>query len=198
VLPLPTRVCAADLPPDGPSGAVWVGLGGAYGTPVALPVEEGRPVAVVGPHGSGRSTALAHIRRRLEDAGRAVLAVGGSQSVDWAEILAALEDGAVVIADDVEGIAGAAPSALPSRGTLVASYSTATAAAFRPPTPLFHARPRGVLLWPSHPGGSSAFGAGRGGAAPVELTGPRAADPPGRGRLVAGGRSYSVQLAAAN
>ncbi|MDR1118188.1 MAG: hypothetical protein LBL01_02670, partial [Bifidobacteriaceae bacterium] len=65
VLPLPTRVCAADLPPDGPSGSVWVGLGGAYGTPVALPVEEGRPVAVVGPHGSGRSTALAHIRRRL-------------------------------------------------------------------------------------------------------------------------------------
>jgi energy-coupling factor transporter ATP-binding protein EcfA2 len=175
---------------------VWVGLGGAYGAPLALPVEDGRPVAIVGPHGSGRSTTLAHLRRRLDAAGRNAVALSGHNGAEWPDVVDALEAGAVVLLDDLEAAGGPPPGRLPTAGTLVAAYTTATATTFRPPTQLFHTHPLGVLLWSGQPGSGAAFGAGRNGAPPVELTGPRAAEPPGRGRLVLGGRSYSVQLAA--
>ncbi|MDR2453097.1 MAG: hypothetical protein LBD51_00740, partial [Bifidobacteriaceae bacterium] len=111
---------------------------------------------------------------------------------EWGEIQSALETGALVLVDDVEAVGGPPPAALPARGVLVAAYTTATALAFRPPTQLFHRHPLGVVLW-SRPGGAgAAFGPGR--AAGLELAGPRAPEPPGRGRLVVGGQSYPVQL----
>ncbi|MDR2454311.1 MAG: hypothetical protein LBD51_07185, partial [Bifidobacteriaceae bacterium] len=74
--PLPRRVAAGDLPPSGPGWPLWLGLGGQLGTPLGLPLRDGRPVAVIGPHGSGRSTALDRIGRRAAAQGRQVLVAG--------------------------------------------------------------------------------------------------------------------------
>jgi S-DNA-T family DNA segregation ATPase FtsK/SpoIIIE len=193
VLPLPQRVTDEDLPPNAADAPVWIGLGGPCATPLGLPVEPGLPVGIVGPHGSGRSTALAHLRRRLEAVGRDVRPLTSQDG--WPAVTAALSDGAIALVDDLDSLRSP-PFALPATGTLIASYTTASAAALRPPTPLFHARPRGVVLWPSQPGSGAAFGPGRAAQGAVELTGGRGPEPPGRGRLVLGGRSYPVQLAA--
>jgi S-DNA-T family DNA segregation ATPase FtsK/SpoIIIE len=196
VLPLPRRVSPEDLPPTSPGGPVWIGLGGAYATPVALTLEPGRPVAIVGPHGSGRSTALLRLHERLQSAAWPVHFTTPAQGATWHEVLSALTAGAVALVDDLETMPPPAPPVLPATGTLIASYTTAAAAAFRPPTQLFHAHPRGVVLWSGQAGSSAVFGPGRLGLPAVELVGPRRAEPPGRGRMVVGGQSYPVQLSA--
>jgi energy-coupling factor transporter ATP-binding protein EcfA2 len=170
-------------------------LGGPYATPLGLPLEPGHPIGIVGPHGSGRSTALAHLRRRLEAAGQAVHFTGADGG-NWSEVLAALAQGAVALVDDIETVAGAVPLSLPPTGTLIAACTTATAASCRPPTALLQANPRGVVLWAAGSGAAAAFGPGRGPAAGVELAAPRLPEPPGRGRLIVAGRSHAVQLAA--
>jgi S-DNA-T family DNA segregation ATPase FtsK/SpoIIIE len=194
VLPLPERVSGDDLPPDG-AGQVWVGLGGAYGLPLALPIRPGQPLAVVGPAGSGRSTALATLHRRLTAAGHSAVWFNAGRTRRWEEVTGALGAGQVAIVDDLESVSGPAPNALPSTGTLIAACTTATAAAFRPPSQLFHNSPAGLLLWPTRRGSATAFGPGANPRPALDLTGRTAAEPPGRGRLVLGGKSHPIQVA---
>jgi S-DNA-T family DNA segregation ATPase FtsK/SpoIIIE len=196
VLPLPRRVCQDDLPANAANDGVWVGLGGRYGTPVALPLPPGRPVAVIGPHGSGRTTALAAIRKGLQAANRECALFGDCAPKSWSRIVEVLDAEQVALVDDLETVTGPPPSCLPPNSTLVASYTTATALSLRPPLHLFQNNPLGVLLWPSSAGGSSAFGPAVRSGPPLQLGGPRPVEPPGRGRLVDGGRSWAVQLSA--
>jgi S-DNA-T family DNA segregation ATPase FtsK/SpoIIIE len=196
VLDLPDRVDSSDLPPNLDPAMIWVGLGGAYGTPLALPVTPGRTIGLIGPHGSGRSTALAAIHRALSHAGRPATLFGSSAKREWNQIGEALSSGQVVLVDDVESVAGTCPSQMPAAGTLVAAFTTTTAASFRPPANLLHANPLGVLLWPSHPGSASAFGPLARSSMALESGPFGAAEPPGRGRLVDLGRSHAIQLAA--
>ncbi|MDR2566824.1 MAG: hypothetical protein LBC97_12390 [Bifidobacteriaceae bacterium] len=197
VVPLPTRVNSADLPAEtaepSHAGALWVGLGGALGTPLALPIREGQPVGVIGPPGSGRSTALAAIRRRLEASGHRVLMFPSGPGRRWPQIIDSLRAAQVVLVDDLESVSGAPPPAPPAGGTLIATCTTATAAAFRPPSQWFHANPLGIVLWPSARGSAQAFGPSVN-LSPA-LTGPCAAEPPGRARLVIGSKTWPVQLA---
>ncbi|MDR0591910.1 MAG: hypothetical protein LBG60_01360 [Bifidobacteriaceae bacterium] len=195
VLPLPSRVSAEDLPPSS-ADTVWIGLGGAYGAPLALPVRDGQPIAVVGPSGSGRSTALAGIQRRLDAAGRATQMFGAGAPRRWADVIGALKPGAVVLVDDLEAVTGPPPTAWPPHGTLVAALNTATASAFRPPAQLFHTNPLGLLLWPSHRGSAAAFGPGVRPGPSLDLAGGAVLEPPGRGRLICGAKTYPVQVAA--
>ncbi|MDR2113897.1 MAG: hypothetical protein LBO75_01320, partial [Bifidobacteriaceae bacterium] len=194
VLELPAKVTAGDLPPDSSGNTIWVGLGGPLGTPLALPVSPGHPIAIIGPPGSGRSTTLAHLHRRLEQAGRHTFCAAGNAARSWLQVLEALEAGAIALVDDLETMPGPAPLQLPTHGTLITACNTATAAALRPPVPLLQAHPLGVILWPDYPGSATAFGLGRSAVARLELTGPRRPDPPGRGRLVIGSSSFPVQL----
>jgi hypothetical protein len=195
VLPLPERVTADDLPADTGSG-VWIGLGGRHGCPLGLPLRPGEPVGVIGPSGSGRSTTLAAIHHRLENAGRESVMFGSGCRRSWEDILAALITGQVVLADDIESVSGQPPSSLPPRGTLVASCTTAWAAAFRPPMNLFHANPLGLLLWPGGRSAAAAFGPSANPGPPLDLSAPVQAAPPGRGRLILGSRSHAIQVAA--
>jgi S-DNA-T family DNA segregation ATPase FtsK/SpoIIIE len=196
VLELPDQVCSAELPPDAP-GIIWVGLGGHYGTALGLPLRQAQPIAVIGPPGSGRSTILATWRQRLEAAGHPVTMPGCGGQRRWPEIIDALAAGQVVLADDLESVSGPPPSALPPKGTLIASYTTTTAAALRPPTQLFHANPLGLLLGPGGRGPAAAFGPGANTGSPLGLSGGSVpAQPPGRGRLIVGSKSYAIQAAA--
>ena len=71
--PLPAAVAAADLP--APSGdEVALGRGGDDGGPVRVACGPGARLLVVGPPGSGRTTALATVRDQLRRAGRTVAA----------------------------------------------------------------------------------------------------------------------------
>jgi S-DNA-T family DNA segregation ATPase FtsK/SpoIIIE len=222
VLALPTRVGPADLPPasslavgepqltdteadqgggrhrrhsakGSPARAVWVGLGGDCGVPLALPLADGQPIAVVGPPGSGRSTALAAMARRLAAAGHAPAMFPSSPGRRWPDIADALGPGRIVLVDDLESILGPPPATLPAAGTLIATCATATAAAFRAPAQWFHASPLGILLWPHQRGSAAAFGPSL--SLSPSLVGPAAAEPPGRGRLVIGSKTWPIQLA---
>ncbi|MDR2379028.1 MAG: hypothetical protein LBD70_06355, partial [Bifidobacteriaceae bacterium] len=195
VVALPARVDDADLPPGG-SDTVWVGLGGPCGAPLGLPVRPGQPIAVIGPPGSGRSTALAGIGRRLAASGHATQVFGAGAPRRWDAIADALAAGRIALVDDIESVAGPPPPAPPPRGTLIAACATATAAALRPPTHGFQAAPLGLLLGPAQRGGAAAFGPGAAAGPGLELVGAAGADPPGRGRLVAGSKSLAVQVAA--
>jgi S-DNA-T family DNA segregation ATPase FtsK/SpoIIIE len=196
VLPLPDRVSADDLPSGTGDGVLWVGLGGHYGAPLGLTLREGLPVGVIGPAGSGRTTALVAMHRRLEAGGRRAVLFGSGARHRWDDVIAALAPGQVVLVDDAESVIGPPPSTLPPRGTLVVSCATATAAAFRQPLQLLHADPRGLLLWPDARGAGVAFGPGVSPGPALDLAGSATAEPPGRGRLILGSKSYAIQVAA--
>ncbi|MCL2803512.1 MAG: FtsK/SpoIIIE domain-containing protein [Micrococcales bacterium] len=181
----PSRVSLADLPPPN-RRRLWWGLGGPLGLPVALDLVPGRPVAILGPPGSGRSTVLAALAAQAKLAGlKAVTAVGLDP---WPQTLKALESGAVVLADNLDQ-AEDMPPVLPRRGILIGALTATMAASFRGPASLFQAHPTGLVLWPSLPGAAAALG--------LKLITDTATQQrvPGRGLVVQLSRFTTVQAA---
>ena len=166
LLPLPRHVAPGELPP----GAI--GLGGDAAAPVHLP--HGAGALVVGPPGSGRSTALSGLVRAVEDDG-----------------------GTAVVLDDLD-LAGAtelarAEEALASGARVLAAATTErVAATYRGPLALLRERAALVVLWPGVGTATQVAGTSlRGSWDPEALT------VPGRGVLVHRGRVVPLQMACA-
>ncbi|MGC5628326.1 FtsK/SpoIIIE domain-containing protein [Georgenia sp. Z1344] len=191
---------------------VCVGVGGDDAGPVAVPFPPGGTLLVVGPAGSGRSTALGNVAGRLTRAGHRVVRVRtgggtgpvgsaavGAGTVDAVDVGAAAvgaEDvvvGDVVVVDDLDRLTGPEldeVAALPSRGARVvaAAATLAVLSAHRPPLSTW---PVGALLVlrPDLPLSARLVPGGLGDGAD-----PLAATVPGRAALVRSGRATPVQL----
>ncbi|AEG45147.1 FtsK/SpoIIIE domain-containing protein [Isoptericola variabilis] len=217
VRPLPAVVRARDLggPPDA-AAEVLVGLGGDDAAPVALDV--GRGALVVGPRGSGRTTVLRLLVRRLAATGllggvvsrdaapRDEAGAGGAPSADHSgarvrELLARLSTerggGRVLVVDDLDALSQTSPveceqlAALAEQGWAVVASATTTGAllAHRGPLAELRGRRTGVVLAPGERGSEEVFGTPLVDA--VEPGPPR----PGRGALVRAGAVVPLQVA---
>jgi S-DNA-T family DNA segregation ATPase FtsK/SpoIIIE len=215
---LPPRVCLADLhldrPADRPRAPLWtpVGVGGDDAEPVGVDLAGGG-LLVAGPPGSGRSTALAAIAAWHRAHGTEVAIVAPPRSPlarsETGTVLGpadgealgrflAVPGGAprVVLVDDAELLLDTAADVLltahltgaadPGTAIVAAGGTGELLAAFRGLTiPLRRAR-RGVLLCPSGPLDGDLLG--------VRLR-RGSASRPGRGVLVHGGQTTTVQVA---
>jgi S-DNA-T family DNA segregation ATPase FtsK/SpoIIIE len=157
LLPLPQAVTAAELPTP-TRDALWWGRGGDEAEPVPVRPRPGRPLAVIGPPGSGRSNALRLLAAQAAAAGWPTHTLDGASATTWEDITTALERDQFVLVDDLDRVHGQAPPALPQRGILVGGLTTAAAASFRGPGPLFAASAAGLILAPTTPGSSQALG----------------------------------------
>lgn len=207
LLPLPTHVTRTDLPAAPGEGPV-IGVGGDTAGPVHLDV--GLGVLVVGPSGSGRSTALATIAAGLVADGRPVLTVGRDGPVGAGELVEHLRRppaeprAAVLIIDDVDvltrttpelddllaELVTAAEGGDPSVPRVVVSARTdRAAAAYRGVVAALRGSAPVLVLSPAAPGSSDVAG-------DLALTvDPMRPEHPGRGALVHRGRATSVQVA---
>ncbi|MBO3725621.1 cell division protein FtsK [Actinomyces bowdenii] len=210
---LPRRVEAGSTPPG-----TWA-LGGDEARPMIL--EPGLSVLVVGPPGSGRSTALEALRRALVELGRPEALgaqvigtrVGGAQAIGasgapepasaaavpgpgWRGQEQQAARGGLVVVDDLDrcepGVQAAVEEALGRGATVLASATTERAAAtYRGPLALLRERGAVVVLWPGL--GPAAQVAGMGLRAVID---PRALTLPGRGALVHRGSCSPIQVVA--
>ncbi|VEG74657.1 FtsK/SpoIIIE domain-containing protein [Actinomyces slackii] len=165
VEPLPRLVRASELEQD-----AWA-VGGDEARPMRL--APGTSVLVVGPAGSGRSTALAALRRSLVAAGGQALVV---DDLDRA-------DAAACAQVEAELLAGGC--------VLAAAMTERAAATYRGALAVVRERGAVLVLWPAM--GPAAQVAGMGLRA---FSDPRAATLPGRGVLVHRGVCTPVQVAA--
>ncbi|MBC7551352.1 MAG: hypothetical protein H7269_10765, partial [Cellulomonas sp.] len=162
-----------------------VGLGGDGAGPIRLDVSRG--ALVVGPPGSGRSTALATLATALVDAGcpvaviardgplrgvgdaRAAARTAGFTPATVGRLLDDLPAGAVVLVGDLEALEQLSPATgdrlaalVTDAGTgvrVIASASTARAAiAYRGTLGALRAFRRGLVLAPATPGSNEVFG----------------------------------------
>jgi S-DNA-T family DNA segregation ATPase FtsK/SpoIIIE len=153
--PLPERVSV--LPPPR-RGWAWFGYGGDDAGPIGIPLAAGRPVGVIGPPGSGRTTVLESIAAQCAESGTEPLVLDAAEHpAAWRTAESALEAGATVIVDNLDQ-ASPAPHALPTTGTLIAALTTGAAGSFHGAGPLLRARPCGIVLMPAVPGSAEAFG----------------------------------------
>ena len=106
----------------------------------------------------------------------------------WPAIVAGLERGALVVADNLDQ-KGACPPSLPKQGFLVGAFTMTTSPAWRGPGSLFLGLTSAVVLWP---GGASA-GAALGLSLPANWVGERH---PGRGLVWRAGRFTAIQAVA--
>jgi S-DNA-T family DNA segregation ATPase FtsK/SpoIIIE len=205
--------------PAAPTDWALVGLGGDDVTPVGLPVDGPTGALVVGPGGSGRSTALVCLARSLAAAGRrpvlvtadpraAAVAAGHGVAVldpfgptgDAVALLADRPDSVVLVDDPgsepgsaledplLSWLDGTAPSAAHRRRLrLVAACDpSGMAAGYRGVLAVARAGRTGLLLGATGPADAAAFGLRTGTAPPA---------PPGRGLVIAAGRTLTVQVA---
>ncbi|WP_407341713.1 FtsK/SpoIIIE domain-containing protein [Pengzhenrongella phosphoraccumulans] len=190
--PLPERVprsdllALPDLPDSGDGTHPIVGLGGDDCGPVRLDVSRG--ALVVGPPGSGRSTALAVLTSALGDLGRPVAVIArdgparevgegraatrtvGFVPADIDRLLdGGLPAGTVLLVDDLEVLEQLSPATGDRLAALVtdagpgvrviASASTARAAiAHRGALGALRSVRRGLVLAPAEPGSGEVFG----------------------------------------
>lgn len=186
-----------------------VGLGGDGARTVTLPAQGG--ALVVGPPGSGRSTALAHLVRGLalsttptttiaRDPGVLELARAAGPSSDFeAESVLALLEAApsTLVVDDLDQLTRLVPQAGDTLDALVESGSAVLASAsldavlgaYRGTLASLRSRRTGLVLSPLSPGSGEVFGT------PLDWD----ADPvhprhPGRGVVQAGARTTPVQV----
>jgi len=221
VRPLPATVEERDLAPSGRHRAaagdgagddlvVPVGVGGDEAAPVGLDVAHG--ALVTGPRGSGRTTVLRVVARRLAATGRLAGVVardaalrgdaGAAPAVAPSPAaLGRLLDGlgpGVLVVDDLDALAQQLPLEAERLMTLLdggghalvaSSTTTGTALAHRGALAELRARRTGVVLHPGERGADDLLG--------VPLA--DAADPgparPGRAALVVSGRVQAVQVA---
>ncbi len=212
VEPLPTLA----LPPAPGAAPPWtLGIGGDDASWVSLdPAVAGRLLLVVGPPGSGRSTALGSLALAAQRAGRRVAVVASRRGPpadlatmrgivlasphDVADLVAArrAHPDLVVLVDDADGLAGSpAEAVLDEIAALVDRDDGVVVAAATPAGVLGQVRgvvveaarrQRGLLLAPSGPGDGAVLGVAVPRGLPVR---------PGRGLLVAGGPPVRVQVA---
>ena len=191
VRPLPTRVTGPLTPPPRDTGPlVAIGRGGDDAGVVA--VDLSRPLLVVGPPGSGRTSALDALARGAAAAGLHVVRPRGAADVRV--------DGALLVVDDLDELEATVPAftdalavhlASPTTVRLVAATTTAHAvAAFRGPVPALVRARRLLVLDLVEPGS-------------VDLLGPEGPwfvdprrHPPGRGALRVGRDVVPVQVIA--
>lgn len=202
LVPLPERaVRPARLGPS--RRGLAVGVGGDRAEVLSLPLGG---ALVVGPPGSGRSTALAHLVRSLPPGpcltlarDPQVLEAGarlGPVRTDPGEASGLAGAGTVVV-DDLDlllrlslDLEAELETLLDSGGTLLASTGLdAAVSTYRGPLARLRARRTGVVLQPGRPGASEVFGS------PLEWF----ADPvrplhPGRGALQSGSRVEVLQV----
>lgn len=172
--PLPDVVRLADAPVG---VGVVLGRGGDDAGWVTLACAPGERVLVVGPPGSGRTTALEVLARQLRRAGRTVTADAGRA-----------RPGDVVVLDDLDALV-ALPD-LTGVTVLAAVRTEAAATVHRGPPATWRGRADLVLLRPGHPlAGQVTDVDVRGALDPVR---PRHA---GLAVLVRGGRAVPVQVA---
>lgn len=184
-----------------------LGLGGDSGRPLGL--DAGAGGLVVGPPGSGRSTALAHLvlsARRLaldlvtvaRDGPVLVAADGAAHGFEREALLEALAQGPdAVVVDDLDALARLEPEVAEQIDELVddglalfASLTTTAAlSAFRGAVATLRARRHGLVLGASTAGSDEVLGS------PLawHLDPPHAARP-GRGVLQRGGRLAAIQV----
>ncbi|MGO4143753.1 FtsK/SpoIIIE domain-containing protein [Paenarthrobacter sp. YAF11_1] len=98
-----------------PGYALWIGVGGDEATPVSLPLRSNGVSIILGSHRSGKSTALASLRRLNPSVAWVVPARGTSQDSFWAS--AAQEAGkldpeSVLLVDDADALGAAGRQAL--------------------------------------------------------------------------------------
>ncbi|WP_158220398.1 FtsK/SpoIIIE domain-containing protein [Kineosporia sp. A_224] len=101
--PLPDDVADDELPPPGRPGAVPLGLGGDGAEPVELP-SDWLPLLVMGPSGSGRSTALLRCARAWADAGEGLVVVAGGGSRLRDELFGPAARAGVEFVDPADGV----------------------------------------------------------------------------------------------
>jgi len=182
ILSLPTKVGIRDLPPAS-KDRLWWGLGGKLALPLALDLAPGRPVAVLGPPGSGRTTVLNALADQGRRAGLEV--ISDLPPNPWPAITRGLERGALVVADNLDQAVDC-PAVLPRQGHLVAALTTDVSPSFRGPAVLLQNPASALVLWPNGPSAAAALG----------LTLPIATDHgsiPGRGLALRAGRFISLQ-----
>ncbi|MFH5823997.1 FtsK/SpoIIIE domain-containing protein [Georgenia sp. AZ-5] len=183
--PLPETVAARGLPVA--ADRVTLGLGGDTAGPVTAPARPGDRLLVVGPPGSGRTSALATAGDQLAAAGRQVREIAR----------AAQAGGDVVVLDDLDRWPGAELDELDRRLALVpgltvlaAARTEAVVAAFRGPLALWRSSASLLVLRPAHPGSGRLTDVDL--APATDLGRP---SHPGRGVLVAAGTVTPVQVA---
>jgi S-DNA-T family DNA segregation ATPase FtsK/SpoIIIE len=199
VRPLPARVDAAHLPapvPATPAGGpvVAIGLGGDNAGPVE--VDLSRPLLVVGPPGSGRTTVLQALAAGAGSAGLTVLAL----APDRGDPSATTGPAAILVVDDLDELEACEPAATDALAArlasghpprLVAATTTAHAAsAFRGPVPALVRAHRLLVLDLAEPGALDLLG-----TEGAWLVDPRRR-PPGRAALRLGRDVVPVQLVA--
>jgi S-DNA-T family DNA segregation ATPase FtsK/SpoIIIE len=212
-------ICVVALPTDpvqelpatpADQGSLWlpVGPGGDEGTTVGLDLLRSGGLLVVGPPGSGRTSALTAFARHCRHSGARVLHLASGAGTDprvgaciALDDVAALrswattepERPAVVVADDVTSLPDTMADALGALGRpggnlpiLVAGAAPELAGAFRGPTVALRRSRTALLLRPT-PGDGQLLG----------LRLPRAPLParPGSGWLVVGGAVTRLQVA---
>lgn len=225
LVPVPRDVVLDDVPsspataarrPHGPC-PVAIGRGGDDAGPVVVDARCG--LLVVGPPGTGRSTALATAAHVLARAGRRVGVVArGGPLAEAARVLgipragtpgaaATLLAGAgvdAVVVDDLDQVVRAAPDlddrladrvlaaerGEPGPVVLAACRTDRAAAAYRGVVAALRGTAPVVVLAPAEPGSADVAGVDL--AAACE---PTSARHPGRGVVVAGGRAVPVQVA---
>ena len=204
VRPLPARVQARQLPAPrwpaaGEGPVVALGVGGDGAVPVM--VDLARPLLVVGPPGSGRTTALATL---AAGAGRAGIRVDRPTSVGppgaRAAAVAGRRDGVLLVIDDLDDLEAREPAAAdalaallgsPGPLRLVAATTTAHAvASFRGVVPALVRTRRLLVLDLVEPGAADLLG-----PEGLWLVDPHH-HPPGRGALRLGRDVVPVQVAA--
>ncbi|MDR0504360.1 MAG: hypothetical protein LBG70_00920, partial [Bifidobacteriaceae bacterium] len=184
--PVPSQV--EDLPPA-KANWLWLGRGGDFAEPLGLPLGKHGRLGVIGPPGSGRSTALALIAEQFQANNHNVCLLNGNQANAWQLAFAALENGDAVLFDDAEA-AGPNPGEPPANGWLVLATTTRAAGSFTGVGPLLRARPAGLLLWPGTLGSAEALG-----LRPSDIADPGAEPRPGRGLLVSANQLQPIQVA---
>jgi S-DNA-T family DNA segregation ATPase FtsK/SpoIIIE len=212
MLTWPEPAMAAKSPALG-RRVVPIGIGGDDAAVFSLDLDAGPVTLLIGPPGSGRSSALSCIQAGLSRQGEPVLRVsltGGNRSVDEISALLRKHPDATVLVDDVpsadrradgsaaetvgEMLAAHARSA-PSPSTaaqirsgrlVIACTATEVLTAFHGLLTVARNCRSGLLLGRSAPGDGEVFG--------LRL-GARPAGPPGRALLVQGGQVSTVQLA---
>lgn len=202
LVPLPLRVVREDPAPEPWRPALGRGGDGA----ALVRADVARGALVVGPGGSGRSTALSTLSDGLRDAGHAVVVLDRDGPGDPRALLRAATPGSVVVVDDLDvltrshpdlddlllGWISAAEAGDASTPRVVAAARTDRAAtAYRGSLAALRSGSCVVVLSPSAPG--SADTAGLDLSLVVDPTRPLH---PGRGVLVENGRPTPVQVAA--
>jgi S-DNA-T family DNA segregation ATPase FtsK/SpoIIIE len=184
--PLPQHVPSLPAPR---CGWAWIGVGGDDAGPIGLELTAGRPIGIVGPPGSGRTSVLGSIAAQCGATGFEPLVLDAAERPGlWGAAESALEAGATVIVDNLDQ-ASPQPHALPTTGTLIAAVTTAAAASFQGVGPLLRTRPCGIVLMPGTPGSAEAFGVRL-----TEAIDPRRARTPGFAVVIARGGIEPVQM----